>query len=74
MPYIPHTDDDVKRMLDTIGVNSIDDLFDEIPQDIIAQPLQQVPPGKTEMETMRIMNDRAAQDGGNLCFIGAGAY
>ncbi|RLU01276.1 aminomethyl-transferring glycine dehydrogenase subunit GcvPA [Ketobacter sp.] len=74
MPYIPHTDDDVKRMLDTIGVNSIDDLFDEIPKDIIAQPLQQVPPGKTEMETMRIMSDRAAQDSGNLCFIGAGAY
>ena len=74
MPYIPHTDDDVKRMLDTIGVDSIDDLFDEIPKDIIAQPLQHVPPGKSEMETTRIMNDRAAQDGGRLCFIGAGAY
>ncbi len=74
MPYIPHTDADVRRMLDTIGVNSIDDLFDEIPRDIIAQPLQQVPPGKSEMETLRIMSDRAAQDSGNLCFIGAGAY
>ena len=74
MPYIPHTDDDVKRMLDTIGADSIDDLFDEIPKDIIAQPLQQVPAGKSEMETTRIMSDRAAHDSGNLCFIGAGAY
>jgi glycine dehydrogenase subunit 1 len=74
MPYIPHTDDDVKRMLDTIGVNSIDDLFDEIPKDIIAKPLQHVPSGKSEMQTTRIMSDRAAQDSGNLCFIGAGAY
>lgn len=74
MPYIPHTDADIKRMLDTIGVNSIEDLFDEIPKDIIAKPLQHVPTGKSEMETLRIMSDRASQDSGNLCFIGAGAY
>ena len=74
MPYVPHTDDDIKHMLETIGVSSLDDLFDEIPKDIIAGPLQQVPTGKTEMETLRIMSDRAQQDGGNLCFIGAGAY
>ena len=74
MPYVPHTDDDIKHMLETIGVSSMDDLFDEIPKDIIAGPLQQVPSGKTEMETLRIMSDRAQQDGGNLCFIGAGAY
>lgn len=74
MPYIPHTDADIRRMLDTIGVDSIEDLFDEIPRDIIAPPLQQVPPGKSEMETLRIMSDRASQDSGNLCFIGAGAY
>src|SRR3990167_577600 len=72
MPYIPHTDADIKRMLDTIGVNSIEDLFDEIPKDIIAKPLQHVPTGKSEMETLRIMSDRASQDSGNLCFIGAG--
>ena len=74
MPYIPHTDADIRRMLDTIGANSIEDLFDEIPKDIIAQPLQNVPPGRSEMETLRIMSDRALQDSGNLCFIGAGAY
>lgn len=74
MPYIPHTEHDIQRMLDTIGASSIDDLFDEIPKDIIAPPLQKVPSGKSEMETLRIMNDRAAQDAGNLCFIGAGAY
>lgn len=73
MPYIPHTDADVRRMLDTIGVSRIDDLFDEIPLQILAKPLQ-APPGKSEMETLRIMGDRAARDAGNLCFIGAGAY
>jgi hypothetical protein len=28
MAFIPHTDDDVRAMLDTIGVKSIEDLFD----------------------------------------------
>ena len=31
MPYAPATDADVRRMLDTIGVDSIDDLFADIP-------------------------------------------
>ena len=31
MPFIPHTDDDVRKMLDAIGAPSIETLFDEIP-------------------------------------------
>ena len=30
MPFIPHTKEEVQQMLDTIGVDSIDQLFDEI--------------------------------------------
>ena len=73
MPYIPHTDEDVKNMLDTIGVDSIDDLFDEIPKDIIAKNFD-IPEGISEMEMMRLMSERAAADSNVSCFIGAGAY
>jgi glycine dehydrogenase subunit 1 len=31
MPFIPHTDTDVREMLGAIGAPSIDALFDEIP-------------------------------------------
>ncbi len=31
MPFIPHTDADVAAMLQAIGVGSIEQLFDEIP-------------------------------------------
>ena len=31
MPYIPHTETEVREMLDRIGVSSIDELFDAIP-------------------------------------------
>lgn len=74
MPYIPHTDADVQAMLEVIGVESIDDLFDEIPKDILSQPLSQVPHGISEMAASRLMAERAAQDGNVSCFIGAGAY
>lgn len=74
MPFIPHTQDDVRRMLDTIGVASIDDLFDEIPAELRAKPLELVPEGLTEMEVTSLMQARAREDGQPLCFIGAGAY
>ena len=74
MPFIPHTDEETRAMLDSIGVNSIDDLFDEIPAELFNNNLDNVPAGITEMEISRLMQQRAAQDGSPLCFIGAGAY
>ncbi|MEK7717066.1 MAG: glycine dehydrogenase, partial [Pseudomonadota bacterium] len=74
MPFIPHTDADVKAMLKSIGVKSIDDLFDEIPERLRAGKLTQVPEGLSEMEVTRLMQARANQDGAYTNFIGAGAY
>jgi glycine dehydrogenase subunit 1 len=73
MAYIPHTPEDVAHMLQVIGVNSIEDLFDEIPAELRAGVLK-VPPPLSEMEIGRLMADRAALDGRPLNFIGAGAY
>lgn len=74
MPFIPHTEEEVREMLDTIGVSSIDELFDEIPQSLRIDTLDGVPPGMSEMEISRRMHARAQQDGQSLNFIGAGAY
>jgi glycine dehydrogenase subunit 1 len=74
MAFIPHTDDDVRAMLATIGVESIDDLFDEIPAKLRCGDLAAIPPAISEMEVGRLMSERAAQDGRPLNFIGAGAY
>ncbi len=74
MPFIPHTEEDVKSMLDTIGVDSIDALFDEIPAELRSEGLSSIPAGISEMEITRIMHERAAQDSRKLCFAGAGAY
>jgi glycine dehydrogenase subunit 1 len=73
MAFIPHTSDDIARMLEVIGVRSVEDLFDEIPADLRAGVLD-VPPPLSEMEIGRLMTERAAIDGRPLNFIGAGAY
>jgi len=74
MPFIPHTEADVSRMLEAIGVSSIDDLFDEIPASLRAGDLGKIPPGMTEMEVAALMATRARADGEATVFIGAGAY
>jgi len=74
MPFIPHTADDVRRMLAAVGVSSLDELFDEIPPGLRAAPLSAVPPGLSEMEIAGLMQARAREDGQAPCFIGAGAY
>lgn len=74
MPFIPHSQADVRAMLKTIGVDSIEHLFDEIPAELKAGLLQHVPAGMSEMEVTRLMKARAALDEVELNFAGAGAY
>lgn len=74
MPFIPHTEDDVREMLATIGINNMDALFSEIPTALKHAPLEHIPEGISEMALSRLAHERAMQDGQLLCFIGAGAY
>ena len=76
MRYIPLTDDDRRAMLEAIGVESIDDLFRDVP-DEFKHPELNLPEPLTEMEIMRELDMRAAENA-NLrefaSFLGAGAY
>ena len=74
MPFIPHTEKDKQEMLETIGVDSIDDLFSEIPAKLKIKTLENVPKALSEMEISRLMRERAKLDGLPMCFLGAGAY
>lgn len=74
MPYIPHTPDEVKQMLATLGVDSIDDLFDEIPQELRNASLNAIPAGQSEMAVQRLLSEKAMLDGTPMCFAGGGAY
>jgi glycine dehydrogenase subunit 1 len=74
MPFVPHTFNDERSMLASIGVTSIEALFDEIPQALRSGELKHTPPGISEMALLRTMNERARLDEVSLSFIGAGAY
>src|SRR5690349_2128092 len=74
MPFVPHTEADVREMLAAIGAKSVDQLFDEIPAELRCGKLTDVPEGLPEMEVARLMHERAQNDGLALNFIGAGAY
>lgn len=74
MPFIPHTEQDVREMLAAIGVGSVEELFDEIPRELRASVPTGVSAALNEMEIARLMRDRAERDGTWLNFIGAGAY
>jgi glycine dehydrogenase subunit 1 len=73
MPFIPHTEADVRAMLESIGAASIEDLFNEIPHEL-RQIRLEVPPALNEMEVLRLMQQRAQADGEYASFLGAGAY
>src|SRR5690348_13434077 len=64
-------------MLEKIGASSIEQLFDAIPATLrLKRPLN-VPPGLTEMELTRRMQDLAACNLGAdraVCFLGGGSY
>jgi len=73
MPFIPHTETDVRAMLESIGVDSVEQLFDEIPPQL-RQIALDVPSAMSEMQVMRLMQQRAQADGEWSSFLGGGAY
>jgi len=73
MPFVPHTQNDINLMLKEIEVDDIQQLFDEIPADLICADLK-VPDGMNELELARLMSERAPKVQLGKNFIGAGAY
>jgi len=77
LDFLPHTDDDVRTMLQAIGVDAIGDLFEPVPAGVrLDRPLE-VPPEMSEVELIDHMSQLAAASKGAadlVCFAGGGAY
>ncbi|MDF1677431.1 MAG: aminomethyl-transferring glycine dehydrogenase subunit GcvPA [Legionellaceae bacterium] len=74
MPYIPHTPEDIRTMLNRIGVSSIEALFDEIAPELRQKNLSHLPDGQNEMALLQHAKKLANQNKTHTCFIGAGSY
>jgi glycine dehydrogenase subunit 1 len=75
--YTSATESDRQEMLAAIGVESIDDLFADVPEGVrLGRPLD-LPPGKPEQEVYARLRDLAARNTSavdEISFLGAGMY
>ena len=72
--YFPHTEDDIREMLQRIGVSSIDDLYNDVPGEFLYKGEYDLPDAMSEQQ---IREHFAALDSRNTklkIFAGAGAY
>lgn len=77
MRYLPHTDAEVQAMLKTIGVSSVDDLFNSIPDEVRFKGDLALPKALDEVELLKTMKHLAEMNihlDEGLNFIGAGSY
>ena len=76
-PYIPATDADKKAMLERVGLSSMDELFNDIPEGFRLKEDLKLPKQKSELEVMTYLRELACQNktvSELPCFLGAGAY
>ncbi len=74
MDFIPHDKDSIKEMLKVIGVNSINDLYRDIPNDLKINKLD-LPEGLSEPDLLRKLEQLAHKNKiYSSSFLGAGCY
>ena len=72
--YFPHTEDDIRQMLDRIGVGSLEDLYSDVPQDVIYRKEYDLPDAMSEHEVRQYFEELAEQNTNLFCLCGLGAY
>ena len=75
--YLSLTETDRAEMLAAIGVSSVDELFDQVPQGVRFDRELDVPPALGEAELVRHIEELASRNvhtGAELSFLGAGVY
>ena len=72
--YFPHTETDLKEMLHTVGVDSIDALYDDIPEYLRFRGDYELPEAMSELEVRQLFQQLGSQNRQLTCFAGAGVY
>ncbi|MDK2867846.1 MAG: glycine dehydrogenase subunit 1 [Clostridiales bacterium] len=76
-PYIPNTDEDVARMLEALGLDSVEALFSDVPEAVkLNRRLDLCAPlSETEVtKQIKALADQNVSTDSLVCFLGAGAY
>lgn len=72
--YFPHTDEDVRSMLDKCGLKSLDDLYQDIPDELVLHRDYDLPEAMSEIEVRNLFNELGNYNEKLNCMIGAGCY
>lgn len=75
--YVPNTKENRQQMLDTMGLKSLEDLFQAIPEEIRLKTGLKLQTAQSELALrrhMKILTEKNKGTEGLTCFLGAGAY
>ncbi|GAA0121557.1 aminomethyl-transferring glycine dehydrogenase subunit GcvPA [Clostridium faecium] len=76
-PYIPNTEKDREKILNSLSIKSIDDLFSDIPDEVKLNRELNFEKSLSEMEVTNRLNELAKKNKSTeniTCFLGAGSY
>ena len=72
--YFPHTEDDLKEMMERVGVKNFDELYAQIPENIRFKGDYQIDSTSTEEGVRHVFDMLGAQNKQLTCFAGYGVY
>lgn len=72
--FIPHTDSDIRLMLERIGVGSVDDLYCDVPKEVIFNRDYDIPSAMSEVELRKYFKELGAKNRTLTVFAGGGVY
>ena len=74
LSYLPHTEADIKAMLERIGVKKLEDLYSDVPAEFLKKGAYALPDALSEQEIRDYFASLEAMNGKLKVFVGAGAY
>ena len=74
LSYLPHTEADIKAMLERVGVKKLEDLYSDVPAEFLKKGAYALPDALSEQEIRDYFASLEAMNGKLKVFVGAGAY
>ena len=72
--YFPHTEEEIKEMLKVAGVNSLEELYSDVPESIRFKGDYDIPEAKSEIELRQLLESFGLLNDQLTSFAGAGIY
>ncbi|MBD3387919.1 MAG: aminomethyl-transferring glycine dehydrogenase subunit GcvPA [Candidatus Altiarchaeales archaeon] len=74
MRYTPSSPEEREQMLEYLGIKGVDELYADVPSEILLKEGLKVGEGLSEQELARHMREVAGKNRADTSFLGAGAY